>query len=74
MIKKKSIGFNAFMSILNSVMNIIFPLITFPYITRILGVDDLGKYNFAKNFVDIFWKSSYTSIHIKMIGKILIIS
>lgn len=22
------------------------------------------------NFVDIFWKSSYTSIHIKMIGKI----
>lgn len=62
MIKKKSIGFNAFMSILNSVMNIIFPLITFPYITRILGVDDLGKYNFAKNFVDIFCMLAFLGI------------
>ena len=62
MIQKKTIGINAFMSILNSVMSILFPLITFPYITRIFGVEDLGKYNFAKNFVDIFCTLAFLGI------------
>ena len=62
MIQKKSIGINACMSVLNSIMSIVFPLITFPYITRIFGVEDLGKYNFAKNFVDIFCTLAFLGI------------
>ena len=62
MTKRKSIGINAFMSVINSIMSILFPLITFPYITRILGVEDLGRYNFAKNFVDIFCTLAFLGI------------
>lgn len=35
----------------NGVMRVIFPLITFPYVTRILGVENLGKYNFAYSII-----------------------
>lgn len=44
-------------SLLNSIKtasSIIFPLITIPYITRILGADNLGKYNFASSVVSYF--------------------
>lgn len=51
---KKSIKLNAIFSLIQSISSIIFPLITFPYISRIFGVDQLGKYNYAKNFVEIF--------------------
>ena len=53
-LKKKSIKINAIFSIIQSVCSVIFPLITFPYISRIFGVEQLGKYNYAKNFVEIF--------------------
>lgn len=52
--KKKSIKVNAIYSLIQSISTVIFPLITFPYISRIFGVDQLGKYNYAKNFVEIF--------------------
>ena len=35
-------------------MGIIFPLITFPYVSRILGVDNLGKYNFSNSIISYF--------------------
>ena len=44
---KKSIKKNAILNIIKSAMSIIFPLITFPYVSNILGVEELGKYNFA---------------------------
>ncbi|MCI8518354.1 MAG: flippase [Hungatella sp.] len=52
--EKRSIKINAVCSLIQSVCAIIFPLITFPYISRIFGVEQLGKYNYAKNFVEIF--------------------
>lgn len=52
--EKKSVKINALFSLIQSVSTIIFPLITFPYISRIFGVEQLGKYNYAKNFVEIF--------------------
>ena len=52
--EKKSIKVNALFSLIQSISAVIFPLITFPYISRIFGVEQLGKYNYAKNFVEIF--------------------
>lgn len=54
MVENKSIKINALFSLIQSVSTVIFPLITFPYISRIFGVEQLGKYNYAKNFVEIF--------------------
>lgn len=45
---KKNLGWN----ILLTVSGYLFPLITFPYITRVLGADNLGLANFALSIVD----------------------
>lgn len=52
--KKKTLGFNALMNGLKNVTNIIFPLITFPYVSKVLEVDHLGKYNFAYSVISYF--------------------
>ena len=44
---KKSIGANALLNGIRTMLNLLFPLITFPYVARVLGVDNVGKYNFA---------------------------
>lgn len=51
---KKSMSFNAAMSALKTLMNIIFPLITFPYASNILQVENLGKVNFANSVCGYF--------------------
>ena len=35
-------------------LNIIFPLITFPYVSRVLGVSGIGIYNFSSSIVSYF--------------------
>lgn len=52
--KNKSLGKNAFLNGLRSVLNIIFPIITFPYVSRVLSVGELGKYNWSNSFVSYF--------------------
>ena len=52
--KTKSLGLNAILNSLQSLLNLIFPLITFPYISRTLSVDGVGKYNFANSIVNYF--------------------
>lgn len=52
--KKKSITLNAVLNGVRNVLNIFFPLITFPYASRVLGVNNLGKYNFAMSIVSYF--------------------
>lgn len=52
--KKKSLGVNAVLNGIKSIMSILFPLITFPYVSRVLQADNLGKYNFALTFVSYF--------------------
>lgn len=37
---------NVIFSMLGIILNTIIPIITYPYVTRILGVDSLGVYNF----------------------------
>lgn len=52
--KQKSLGLNALLNSLQSLLNLIFPLITFPYISRTLSVNGVGKYNFANSIVSYF--------------------
>lgn len=52
--RKKSLGLNAALNGLRSVLNIIFPIITFPYVSRVLRVNEIGKYNFSNSFVSYF--------------------
>ena len=52
--KKKSIGMNAFLNGLRSVLNLLFPLITFPYVSRVLSVSGIGIYNFSNTYISYF--------------------
>lgn len=49
--KQKSLNLNMLLSAIKGLMAVVFPLITFPYISRILGVENLGRYNFAASVV-----------------------
>ena len=48
---KKSLRKNAALSAGQKLLSIVFPLITFPYISRVLRVEDIGKINFANSIV-----------------------
>lgn len=52
--KKKSLGINAILNGLRSILNLIFPLITFPYVSRVLSVQGIGIYNFSNTYVNYF--------------------
>lgn len=52
--KKKSLKLNAFLNGFRSLLGLLFPLITFPYVSRILSVDGIGKYNFSNSVVSYF--------------------
>lgn len=52
--KKKSLTVNAFLNGFRSVINMLFPLITFPYVSRVLSVDGIGIYNFSNTYVSYF--------------------
>lgn len=50
--KKRSVKKNAILSVIKQLFSIIFPMITFPYATRILGVENYGKYTFSVSIVN----------------------
>lgn len=52
--KKKSLGLNGILNGLRSALNLIFPLVTFPYVTRVLSVNSIGAYNFSSTYVGYF--------------------
>lgn len=41
--KEKSIGVNALLNGLKTILSVIFPLITYPYAARVLQVENMGK-------------------------------
>ncbi len=49
-----SVKKNIVLNILKTVVTIVAPLITYPYILRVLDVDDLGKYNFSLSVISYF--------------------
>lgn len=52
--KKRSIKLNAILNGFRSILNILFPVITFPYVSRILSVKGIGIYNFSSSIVSYF--------------------
>lgn len=52
--KEKSISKNIILNIIRTGSSVLFPLITFPYISRVLGVINYGKINFANSIVSYF--------------------
>ncbi len=52
--KEKSIKWNALLNSIKQICAIIFPLITIPYVTRVLGSENYGKVNFANSVVSYF--------------------
>lgn len=52
---KKSIGINAVINGAKTVLSLFFPLITYPYITRILQAEAIGQYNFSYSFINCFY-------------------
>lgn len=54
MVSQKSLKKNAFYNSIKSVMNIIFPIISFPYASRILMPERIGAVNFANSIIEYF--------------------
>ena len=54
MVKQKSIKKNFIMNVILTMSSFIFPLITFPYVSRILLPTGTGKVSFATSFVSYF--------------------
>lgn len=52
--QETSIKKNSILSIIKTVSGIIFPLITFPYISRVLKPENVGKVNFGLSFISYF--------------------
>jgi O-antigen/teichoic acid export membrane protein len=65
-VAEKSIKLNAAMNVIRIISSMIFPLITFPYVSRILGPEGTGKVSFANSFVSYF--IMLASIGIPMYG------
>lgn len=51
---KKSIKANAVLNSIRTILNLVFPLITYPYISRTLAVEEIGKYNFSQSIITYF--------------------
>lgn len=52
--KRKSVGVNAVLNTIQTIVSMIVPLVTFPYVSRVLGVEALGRYNFSQSVVSYF--------------------
>ena len=52
--ESKSLGRNIILNGFRNILNLLFPLVTFPYISRVLGVEEIGKYNFAQSAISYF--------------------
>lgn len=53
-VKKHSLKYNYILSVAINMASYIFPLITYPYVTRILGVEGIGKVSFAETAASYF--------------------
>lgn len=54
MMKQKSIKINAVLNCIRIMMTLLFPLISFPYASRVLGPEGIGKVDFSISIVSYF--------------------
>lgn len=52
--KSKSMKKNAALMMLKTIVSLFIPLITFPYVSRVLCVEEIGQYNFSDSIVSYF--------------------
>ena len=45
---------NIFYNVLLAISQVLFPLITFPYLARVLGPENIGKLNFSESIAKYF--------------------
>lgn len=64
--KEKSIKLNFLMNALLSISSFIFPLITYPYVSRVLQPEGLGSVNFATSIITYF--SMFAQLGIPIYG------
>ena len=51
---KKSIGLNATLNAIKQLCSVLFPLITIPYVSRVLQVENYGKVTFSNSVISYF--------------------
>ncbi|MDU2132230.1 MAG: flippase [Finegoldia magna] len=54
MAKQKSLKLNAMLNLIKVGLSVVYPLITFPYATRILQVANMGKVSYGDSIIKIF--------------------
>lgn len=54
MSKKENLGKNVILNIIKTCTTVLFPLITYPYISRVLQPANIGKFNFSSSYVNYF--------------------
>lgn len=52
--QKHSLTYNFFMNSILKASGFLFPLLSFPYVTRVLGAEGLGQVSFASALVGYF--------------------
>lgn len=52
--KTKSLKINTVLNVIKQLCSVLFPLITIPYVTRILQATNYGKVNFGSSIVSYF--------------------
>lgn len=51
---KSSLKVNGILNVIRSLLKVVFPLVTYKYVSIILGVVNVGRYNFAASIVSYF--------------------
>ena len=62
MAKQKSLKKNSLYAFIKSFLTLLFPIITFPYASRILGPDGMGKVNFSNSIISYCLFIAYMGI------------
>lgn len=52
--KTRSVKVNMVLNGIRGVLSVLFPLITFPYISRVLSVNNIGRYNYSVSIISYF--------------------
>lgn len=72
MTKSKSLASNVIYAFLLQIANIVFPLLTIPYVSKILGANNLGKVDFSTsiiNWVIVFATCGITTYAVREVAK-----